>query len=408
MNTPILIKQGKLLNVTNRMQEANISIIKEMMFLAEKEQRKGKSIISLGVGIPYYKMPQSIKSAVIKELQENPVIDKYTFFAGLPKLRQLIATTTTQLGIASEEGNILITPGSMASLLYSMLTLINEGDEVIIPSPYFPSYIQQISIAGGHVVEAPLIEPKDKKDTFHLDLNKIAASITKKTKAIIINSPHNPTGAVYSEKELRGLAKILKGKNIYVITDEVYDYLIYDDAKYFNIASIKSLWPYVIRCCSFSKRFGMTGWRIGYLHADKDLISYLLRIHDNTIVCAPHIAQAAVFHGLSSPSEEIKKNVRSLKKNRDLICNRLAKLPDLFTYTVPQGSYYVFPKYNLPIKSTEFALKLLYEAGIVVIPGIGFGKVGEQHLRLSYGGFEQDIDNAFDKIEKWWKNYKKR
>lgn len=395
--------------VSNRAGTASLSIIKGMMMLAEEEQKKGKNIISLGVGIPYYKMPQTMRDEVIKELQENPNIDKYTSFAGISKLRKLIAQmSSNKLGIPTEEENILITPGSMAALLYSMMGILDEGDEVIVPSPYFVSYAHQISMAGGRVVEVPLIEPKNNNDTYRLDLQKIKNSITKKTKAIVINSPHNPTGVVYQKEDLKKLAKILKGKKIFIITDEVYDYLVYDNNKYFNIASIKYLWPNVIRCCSFSKRFGMTGWRIGYIHTNKELISHLLKIHDNTIVCAPHIAQMAVYFGLTLNPQEIEENVKSLKKNRDLICQRLSKLPNLFSYNLPQGAYYIFPKYSLNIPSKEFALRLLYEAGVVTVPGIGFGQVGERHLRLSYGSRPEDINQAFDRIEKWWHAHNQR
>ena len=293
----------------------------------------------------------------------------------------------------------------MAGLLYSMLTLVNPGDEVILPSPYFSSYGEQVSIAGGIAVPVPMIE--DKKTGYRLDVVNIKKAITKKTKAVVINNPQNPTGAVFLEEDLRSLAEILYETKIYVITDEVYDFLIYDDTSYFNIASIKKLWPRVIRCCSLSKKYGMMGWRIGFLHTNKKLLMHILKIHDANIVCAPHISQEAAIAALTGPQGVVNNHRKWLKRNRDIICKRLDNLPDLFSYVKPCGTYYVFPRYNLPINSIEFAKKLLYEAAVVTVPGIGFGPEGEYHLRLSFGSPEDAINKSFDRIELWW-NVKKR
>lgn len=394
--------------LSDRLVKSNISIIKEMMYLAHEEEKKGKNIVSLGVGIPHYKMPSYIREEVVKSLQQNENIDKYTFFAGIPSLRQEIARQSSlSLSLPVTEDNIIVTPGSMAALLYSFTAMLNQDDEVIVLSPYFASYSQQIQLSGGKIVEVALIEPDDNNSPYSLDIPAIKKAVTPKTKAILINSPSNPTGAVYKKEELEELAQFLIGKRIYVITDEVYEYLVYDNVSYFNIATIKELWPYVIRCCSFSKIFGMTGWRIGYLHTNTDLVKQILKIHDNTIVCAPHVAQVAVQTGITKNSFENKQNRDSLEHNRALMCERLNKLPDLFSYIKPQGAYYLFPRFHFALSSIEFAKKLLYETGVVVVPGIGFGKVGEGHVRLSFGGTPTEINEAFDRIEKWWKGMKK-
>jgi aminotransferase len=396
--------ENNKLKLSQRLLTSNVSLIKEMMYLAEEERRKGKSLVSLGVGIPFYRMPEPLRESAIKNLKEKPDIDKYTFFAGLPKLRQIIAQQDSEkMQMEVTEDNILVTPGSMAALLYTATALIDEGDEVILISPYFPSYAEQTLLMGGVPREVALIEPADKNDIYHLDLENIEATITPKTKAVILNSPNNPSGAVFAKDELIALAEIVKKHDIYVITDEVYEYLNYSDRECFNIASIKELWPKVVRCCSFSKKFGMTGWRIGYIHASKELITFLLRIHDNTIVCAPHIAQETVYSALqNSPTEILEENHRAMAENRALICQRLDKLSDLFTYIKPNGAYYIFPKYSLPISSVEMSKRLLYEAGVITIPGIGFGEIGEHHLRLSFGGSKEEINEAFDRIEKWY------
>ena len=388
--------------LSKNVAQTNVSIIKEMMYLAQNEIKKGKNIISLSVGIPYYPMPKYIKEEVAKRLIKKPDVDKYTFFVGLPELRQIIAKKiTNELGVKTDEENILITPGSMAALKYAIEALVDEGDEVIVFSPYFSSYGEQIKLSGGKVVEVPL---KIVENEYHLDLEKTEKAISKKTKAIIVNSPSNPTGAVFSKNELLELAKIIKKKDIYLITDEVYDYLIYDNTFYFNIASVSYLWPKVIRCWSFSKKYGMTGWRLGYLHTNKELLKHILKIHDSTIVCASHLAQEAGIVALSKENDkEIEENINQLKRNRKLLMSKLDEMKDLFSYIPPKGAYYMFVKYNLPISSVEMAKKILYEAQVAVVPGSGFGKNGEGYLRISFGGYEKDILEATERIKNWYK-----
>lgn len=389
--------------ISERVRNTSVSVIKEMMYLGAQEAQKGKSVVSLGVGIPFYPASENIHEYSKQQIDQNPDIDKYTLLIGLPKLRQVISDQSTQkLGFVVSQDEILITPGSMSALLYSILALVNPGEEVILPSPYFSSNAEQVSLSQGKVVAVPMIE--ERNIGYRLDVERIVKSISKKTKAIILNNPQNPTGAVFLQEDLEKLANALRGKNIYIITDEVYDYLLYDNAHYFNIASIRSLWPHVIRCCSLSKKYGMMGWRLGYLHTHKDLLMHILKIHDATIVCAPHISQVAAIEALTGPQDSVTDHVTWLSQNRDTMCARLDRLSDLFSYVKPKGAYYIFPTYNLPISSIEMAKQLLYEAGVVTVPGIGFGKEGEGHLRLSFGAEEKVIHEAFDRIEKWKKN----
>ena len=281
------------------------------------------------------------------------------------------------------------------------MALVNPGDEVILPSPYFSSNAEQVSLASGIVVPVAMIP--DRKKGYRLDIAAIKKALNKKTKAIILNNPQNPTGAVYLKKDLLELAGILSDTNIYVITDEVYDYLLYEGVEYFNIATVKELWPHVVRCASLSKKYGMMGWRVGYLQTNKDLLMQILKIHDASIVCAPHISQEAAIAALTGPQKAVDDHRIWLSQNREVILKRLDALTGLFDYVRPLGTYYVFPEYKLPLSSIEMAKKLLYEAGVVTVPGIGFGPEGERHLRLSFGSPKDDINHAFDLIEKWWR-----
>lgn len=404
-NRSVLASSGitrELPELATRLLGSQVSVIKEMMYLGAKEQELGKDIVSLGVGLPFYPAPSFVHKRVHDKLDSKADIDKYTLLIGLPELRSLVAKkASTQLGFPVSVDEILITPGSMAGLFYSMLTLVNPGDEVILPSPYFSSHAEQISLSQGKVVPVAMIE--DKLLGYRLDLAKIEKAISRKTKAIVINSPHNPTGALFPKRDLMELAEIIRSRKIYLITDEVYDYLVYDNAEYFNMASIKSLWPRVIRCCSFSKKYGMMGWRIGYLHTNRELLLHMLKIHDANIVCAPHISQEAAIAALTGPQDIVKHHVEWLNQNRQIIMKRLNSLPELFSFVAPRGAYYVFPKFHLPLTSIEMAKKLLYEAGVVSVPGIGFGAVGEKHLRMSFGSAKEEITEAFDRIDNWYK-----
>ena len=404
-NRSVLASSGitrDLPEVATRLKMSQVSVIKEMMYLGAKEKEKGKDIFSLGVGLPFYSAPDFVHKHVKNIIDAKADIDKYTLLTGLPELRKLLGLKSAKdLGFEVTADNILVTPGSMAALFYSALTLVNPGDEIILPSPYFSSHAEQISLAQGIAVPVPMIE--DRTSGYRLDLDLIKKSINRKTRAVIINNPHNPTGAVFPEKDLKKLAEILISRKIYLITDEVYEYLIYDNEKYFNIASIKDLWPRVIRCCSFSKKYGMMGWRVGFLHTGNPLLMQMLKIHDANIVCAPHISQEAAIAALTGPQAIVKKYAASLAENRDLIMDRLGKLSGLFEFVIPKGTYYIFPKYLINYKSIEMAKKLLFEAGVVTVPGIGFGARGEYHLRLSFGSSKEEINKAFDRIDSWFK-----
>lgn len=393
--------QKDLPELSTRLRHSSISVIKEMMYLAAAEQKKGKDVVSLGVGIPYYNAPAHIHDHVKAQLDAKPDIDKYTFFTGIPQLRELLARESSRtLGWEVSADDIVVTTGSMGALFVTILTLVDRGDEVILPSPYFPSYAEQVNIAQGVVVPVPLAQENDE---FRLDVAAIRKKLTKKTKAILLNSPGNPSGAVFQKNDLCELASLIAGTGVYVITDEVYDYLTYDNATYFNVATIQKLWPHVVRCCSLSKKYGMMGWRLGYLHTNRDLLMHMLKIHDASLVCAPHVSQEAAIAAVSGSQDVVIRHRGLLAANRELICQRLDRLSDLFSYVLPQGTYYVFPTFSLPISSIEMAKRLLYEAGVVTVPGIGFGQTGENHLRLSFGAPPEDISEAFDRIEKWWK-----
>jgi aminotransferase len=370
---------------------------------------KVEGCVSLGQGIPSFATPPFIREAVIEELRKNDTIGKYSLQPGVPELKIEIAKRLKQTkGIhVNPETDVFVSCGAMEALAAGIATVIERGDEVLLTSPNYASHIEQILFAEGKPVFVPSIEEKG----WNLDIDGFKRAITPKTKAILICCPMNPTGAVFSEKELRAIARIALDNNLYVIADEAYDFLVYDDLPYFSLASIPELQPNIIATYSFSKMYCMTGWRVGYMYASERIIDQVLKVHDAFAICAPTISQHAALSALRATDGKqgegdafIQELTTALDSRRQLICQRLDNLSQIFSYQKPKGAYYIFPKIILEgINSMDMALKLLYEAKVITIPGNGFGPTGEGHIRLSYGGTEQQINRAFDRLDEWAK-----
>ncbi len=396
--------QEDLTGISKRVAQITVSAIKQMPILASKIG----GCVSLGQGIPSFNTPEFIREAVIKELRENTLIGKYSMQPGLPALKEAIAKDlerTKNVTNIDFEKEIFISCGGMEALAAGISTIVERGDEVILPSPTYASHIEQILFAEG----TPVFVPLDFENDWHLDLDAIRKAITKKTKAIIVCNPVNPTGSVFEESELRELAKIVIEHNLFIIADEAYDFLVFDGAPYFSLLSIPELRPHIMAACSFSKRFCMTGWRVGFMFASERLIKQVLKVHDAFAICAPTISQYAALAALRETNgkdgagdQSVQHLVTALSNRRDLVCSRLDKLPDLFSYIKPQGGYYVFPKILKGVKSSiDLSLKLLNEAKVITVPGGAFGPTGDEHIRISFGATEEELHEAFDRIDRW-------
>jgi aminotransferase len=354
----------------------------------------GREIVSLGVGVPFYGMPKEMKQYCVDLMRGSTEIDGYTPFSGLSKLRDVVAAQfEKELGREVSRKNVLITAGSMSGLYCVFRALLEDGNEIIVPGPYFLSYREQIELCGGRLVEAPTFAD------WRLDIEGIKALVTDRTRAILINSPNNPTGIVYDEESLRLLAELAVERNLVVITDEAYDFLVY--GKYFNVAWCANLKEKVVRCGSYSKKFGMTGWRVGYLFAEGELMDRVMSIHDNITVCAPHLGQEAVWYGLTHELAELAENLREMSENRRFMLKKLNELSSVVAYVVPNGAFYVMVKYAGKEKSAEVAWRLLREKGVVVLPGGIFGEQGEGHLRLSFGGERVEMLEGLRRFGEW-------
>jgi aminotransferase len=282
-------------------------------------------------------------------------------------------------------------------LAAAVMAVIDPGDEVILPSPTYSTHIRQVVIASGKPVLVPTIE----EHGFIWDIDAVKQAITPKTRAIIYCSPSNPTGTVFSQQQLTQIAEIALENNLIIITDEAYEYFVFDDHKHFSVASIPEMKHHAISCFTFTKTYAMTGWRIGYLHAAEELIPQITKAHIPLAICAPVVSQYAALAALQCPQDCVTKFHEHYLTTRNLMCRRLDDLSNVFEYQKPGGSYLMFPKILLDEgkDSTAFCKRLLKEGKVSTTPGIAFGPTGQSHLRLSFCVPEEEINKAFDRME---------
>ncbi len=342
--------------------------------------------------------PEHIKKAAEKAIREDKT-GGYSESSGLPALREEIAKKLYKKNnIDASPQEIIVTVGAIEGLSAAVMAVVDPGDEVLIPVPGYSTHIRQVVLASGKPVLVPTIEAEG----FRLDLNRLEDAITSKTKAILYSSPNNPTGAVYSEEELKKIAEIAQKNDLIVITDEAYEYFVFDENRHFSIASIDGMQERTISCFTFTKTYAMTGWRIGYLHASPEWISQITKTHIPLSICAPVVSQYAALAALTGPQECVDDFRRHYQKTRDLMCRRLDGIPEVFSYHKPKGSYLMFPRIELKDRkdSMKFAVELLQEAHVSTTPGIAFK--GEGHVRMSFCVPETTINTAFDRIEKYF------
>lgn len=387
----------------NRTKDLKLSIIKQIELRASKYT----DVVSLAQGIPNFDTPQSIKGRVENALRRGAVA-KYSLSPGLPELREQIEISLARENMFYDwEKEILVTAGSIEGITATILAITESGDEIIIPEPTYTSYREVIILAGCK----PVFVPLDEERGWAFDLEKYEKAITPKTKAIFYCNPNNPTGTIYSKEQLSGLAELAKKHNLFLISDEVYKDFIYtnDKERIFSLAEIPELRKKVIRIFSFSKAYALTGWRVGYVHSDESIIKEIVKVHDCLVTCAPTISQYAALGALEMGDSDLEYFTKEFQKRRDLICDRLDNLGHVFSYVRPNSAYYVFPKINVQYlegkkdPSWDFALEILDKAQVAVVPGFAFGPNGEGHLRISFGRSEDDINKAFDRLDRYFK-----
>ena len=388
-------KKFRTRGISKRVRQITISAIKEMPLLASRLE----GCVSLGQGIPSFSTPLHIREAVWKVMQDEPDSGKYSLGPGLPVLRRAVSNyLRSQRGVeADPESEICITVGAMEGLSAALLTLVDRGDEVILPSPNYASHIEQVLLAEGVPVFAPL-----DGTTWQLDPDAMRKAITPKTKAIVLCNPHNPTGANFSRESLEAVALLALEHDLFIIADETYDFLVYDGEPFCSLTSFPEIRDRLIAVFSFSKKYAMTGWRVGFVFAPGEIMDHIMKVHDAVAICAPTLSQFAALAALEGPQVRVEVMRGTLQARRDLAIEKLERMRDQFSVIRPRGAYYLMAKFDVPgVDSMTYALKLLNEARVITIPGAAFGPHGEHHLRMSFGGTEAELIEAFGRIEKW-------
>ena len=385
------------MDISNRVNNIKKSAIHEMTRLSKQYD----DVAFLSWAKPTSGTPEHINKAAISAIK-NGLVGGYSQSDGLLELRkEIVKKLKRDNNIEANISQLLVTVGAIEGLAAAVMATIDPDDEVILPTPTYSTHIRQVELASGKPVLVPLIE----KENFALDVEAIKKAITSKTKAIMYCTPNNPTGTVFSENNLRKLANLALENNLTIITDEAYEYFTFDGKKHFSIASIPEMKKNVITAYTFTKSYAMTGWRIGYIHADEGNIPQIKKAHIPFAICAPVVSQYAAIGALKGSQECIKEFKQHYLEMRNLMCERLDKLDSVFQYSKPSGSYLMFPKIlgNAGKDSIEFSKKLLNDIKVSTTPGIAFGPTGEGHIRLSFCVSKEMINKAFDRMEKYFK-----
>ncbi|MCP5274794.1 MAG: pyridoxal phosphate-dependent aminotransferase [Burkholderiales bacterium] len=376
----------------------SISAIKEMAMLGAKI----KDVASLAWGLPSFRTPQYIRDSVSTALASDPDIGKYALPDGLKELRKLVALKhARETGMSVDaDSQVMITAGNMQGLNTLFHVCLDPGDEVIVTDPGFASHFQQIRLCGGKPVHWRLQE----ENGWALDVENLPKLITVRTKAIVLVTPSNPTGKIFSKKELLQVGAIAKANDLLLLLDDPYLYLTYENKdKHFNLASQMDLLDNTVYCFTFSKCYAMSGWRLGYMILPPQLKKEALKVHDATLICTPRISQVAGIAALKGETAHLKAFEEILSSRRDLITQRLDRIPHIFEYIKPEGAYYIFPRILAEHEnSREFAIRLLNEAHVSVTPGSAFGPSGEHHVRMAFCVEDAVINTAFDRIEAYF------
>ncbi len=365
---------------------------------AKEMKDAGKDVIGLGAGEPDFDTPENIKQAAIDAIKRGDT--KYTAVDGTPALKKAIQSKfLRENNLSFELSEISVGTGGKQVLYNAFMATLNKGDEVIIPAPFWVSYPDMVLLAGGK----PKIIKCSEEEGFKLTPNKLKKAITSKTKWIILNSPSNPTGACYSKKEIEALAEVLKKhKNVYILSDDIYEHITFDNFKFFTIAQIKELKDRTLTMNGVSKSYSMTGWRIGYAAGPKEIIKAIAKIQSQSTTNPSSISQAAAVEALNGTQDFIKTRSNSFKERRDFVVKELNNIKGISCLN-PNGAFYVFPncKKLLGKKTklktdTAFVEKLLEETGVAVVQGSAFGLDG--FFRISYATSMDNLKKALSRI----------
>lgn len=392
------------MKLSKKAEDISPSITLAITAKAKELRESGVDVISFGAGEPDFNTPSNIIEAAYKAMKEGKT--KYTATSGIKELKEEICKKFLRdNGLKYDLDQIIVCTGAKQCLADAFMAILNEGDEVIIPTPYWVSYPELVKIAGG----VPVFMEGSIENHFKYEIEKLENIVTSKTKAIIINSPNNPTGTIYNKEELLELAKFAENHNLIIIADEIYEKLIYDGERHISIASLTDYaYNNTIVINGLSKAAAMTGWRIGYAAANKEIIKLMTSIQSHMTSNTNSITQYAAIEALSNTEDSLNKMVKEFDNRRKYMIKRLDSIKGI-NYILPKGAFYIMVNvsgvYGKSINgekitdSLSFSKELLKEENVAVIPGIGFGL--DDYIRLSYATSMENIENGIDRIEKF-------
>jgi len=384
------------MKLAERMSRIGTESAFDVLVRARALEAQGKDVIHLEIGEPDFPTPQHIVDAGKKALDEGWT--HYGPSQGLPELREAIAEyISTTRGITASPANVCVTPGGKPIIFFPMLALLGPGDEVIYPNPGFPIYESMIRVSGATAVPVPLVEERG----FSFDLDVFRKSLTPKTKMVVLNSPHNPTGGMIPPEDIAAIADEVRSRDLVVLSDEIYSRIVYGKEKPVSIASLPGMLDKTIILDGFSKTYAMTGWRMGYGVMPSFLVDPINKLMVNSNSCTASFTQRAGIAALRGPQEPVTAMVAEFGRRRDAFCAGLNDIPG-WRCAIPGGAFYAFANVKATgRKSKDIADSLLNDAGVACLNGAGFGEFGEGYIRFSYANSYENLMRAVERIKAW-------
>ncbi len=386
------------LQLAGRMSRLGTETAFEVLNKARSLERQGRSIIHLEIGEPDFDTPANVIEAGVNALRHGWT--HYGPSAGQPELRQAIAEYVSRTrGVKVSSDEVVVVPGGKPIIFFTILSLIDEGDEVIYPNPGFPIYESMIRYVGGRAVPIQLHEQRD----FSLDVDELTALISGRTKLIILNSPQNPTGGVLPRRDIEQIARAIGDRNIMILSDEIYSRLLFDGAQHFSIMSVPGMQERTILLDGFSKTYAMTGWRMGYGVMRADLAAQMTRLMTNSNSCTASFTQVAGVEALHGDQSSVDRMCDEFQRRRDVFVAGLNKIKG-FSCRMPRGAFYVFPNITRTgWKSKALEEALLEQAGVAALSGTSFGAFGEGYVRFSVANSLENLEEALVRLDHWTK-----
>ncbi|MFH1441826.1 MAG: pyridoxal phosphate-dependent aminotransferase [Candidatus Omnitrophota bacterium] len=381
--------------LSERLKKINPSSTLLITSKAKKLKSEGRDIINLAAGEPDFDTPEFIKSAAIEAIKAG--FTKYTPTTGIPELKKIICEKLNKdNSLHYSPSQIVVSCGAKHSIFNTLAVLLKHGDEVLIPSPFWVSYPEIVNFCEAR----PVFIKTQAEHNFKISSKDLEKYITAKTKVFILNSPSNPAGSVYSCDEIKAIAEICVSKKIFVVSDEIYEKIIFDNLKHVSIASMgQDIYDLTVTINGLSKSYSMTGWRIGYLAGPQDIVDAVSKLQDHTTSNPASISQKAAVAALEAPEDFIKGMAAEFQKRRDYCLEKLSKIKKL-SFVKPQGAFYIFCNIaKTGLDSLTFANRLLDESYVSVIPGAAFGR--DDYIRISFATGIKQLEIGFNRIEEW-------